>query len=220
MRFKSFTLDSQFIPYSSFAPPGCQQFSSLDAFPYSVWFLLDLSICPSIYLSIYLILSYLIYISIYLSLSLSIYLSIYLSVCLSIYLSVCLSIYLSLSLSVSLSVSLSLSVCLPVCPSIYLQAWKCSRNVRWKVFDLNAPRVSLPLLPAVYPKPVPSRSLGCSFARKWARTVGRLSRQWLPLYPAVLSSVPQASETVMDESWECNGNLSERIGAWMGPKSE
>ena len=176
MRFKSFTLDSQFIPYSSFAPPGCQQFSSLDAFPYSVWFLLDLSICPSIYLSIYLILSYpilsypiLSYLSIYLSLCLSIYLSVCLSICLSVYL----SIYLSLSLSVSLSVSLSLSVCLPVCPSIYLQAWKCSRNVRWKVFDLNAPRVSLPLLPAVYPKPVPSRSLGCSFARKWARTVGR-----------------------------------------------
>ena len=163
---------SQDLPYSSFAPPGCQQFSSLDAFPYSVWFLLDLSICPSIYLSI---LSYL-YIYLYLSLCLSIYLS----VCLSIYLSVCLSIYLSISLCLSLSLSLSLSVCLPVCPSIYLQAWKCSLNVRWKVFDLNAPRVSLPLLPAVYPKPVPSRSLGCSFARKWARTVGRFVASLTP----------------------------------------
>ena len=209
MRFKSFTLDSQFIPYSSFAPPGCQQFSSLDAFPYSVWFLLDLSICPSIYLSIlsYLILS----ISIYLSLSLSIYLS----VCLSIYLSVCLSIYLSLSLSLSLC--LSLSVCLPVCPSIYLQAWKCSRNVRWKVFDLNAPRVSLPLLPAVYPKPVPSRSLGCSFARKWARTVGRFVASVTP----AVSRSPLISTTslrngdgwIMRMQWKFTG-------AWMGPKSE
>ena len=86
---------SQDLPYSSFAPPGCQQFSSLDAFPYSVWFLLDLSICPSIYLI------------------LSIYLSISLSLCLSIYLSVYLSIYLSLSVSLSLSVCLSvrLSIC-------------------------------------------------------------------------------------------------------------
>ena len=91
---------SQDLPYSSFAPPGCQQFSSLDAFPYSVWFLLDLSICPSIYLS------YLIYISIYISLSLSIYLSI----CLSIYLSISLSLSLSLSLSACLSVYLSASL--------------------------------------------------------------------------------------------------------------
>ena len=131
----------------------------------SGFFWIYLSVHLSIYLS-YLILSYL-YLSIYLSLCLS------LSVSLSLCLSACLSIYLSISLSLSLSLCLSLSVCLPVCPSIYLQAWKCSRNVRWKVFDLNAPRVSLPLLPAVYPNPVPSRSLGCSFARKWARTVGR-----------------------------------------------
>ena len=154
----------------------------LDASNSLVWMLsLILSgffwIYLSVHLSIYL--SYLI-LSIYLSIYLSLCLSIYLSVCLSIYLSVCLSIYLSLSLCLSLSLSLSLSVCLPVCPSIYLQAWKCSLNVRWKVFDLNAPQVSLPLLPAVYPKPVPSRSLGCSFARKWARTVGRFVASLTP----------------------------------------
>jgi hypothetical protein len=72
---------SQDLPYSSFAPPGCQQFSSLDAFPYSVWFLLDLSICPSIYLSIlsYLILSYHTFSYLSLAYLFSIYLSIYLS---------------------------------------------------------------------------------------------------------------------------------------------
>ena len=91
-----------------------------------------ISICLSIYRSIFLSFSFLLarfiyflfsfLLSVFLSTNLSIYLSIHPSIHLSIYLSVCLSIYLSSYLSIHLSTFLSiyLSVYLSIRPSIVL----------------------------------------------------------------------------------------------------
>ena len=81
-----------------------------------------LSICPSVYLSIFLSVHLSIcpsfYLSIFLSVKLSICPSFYLSIFLSVHLSICPSFYLSIFLSVHLSIFLS--VHLSICPSFYL----------------------------------------------------------------------------------------------------